>query len=169
MNEQFAFHLNFTKVGPKSPISHNPALVQVLARRWIGDKPLAERNSDPVHRRIYAELARDELKDKIKFTWYVLMKNLKRKWMNAATKHVTIYFHSNEKSSSSRKTLLLLLLTMEQWLTIYNIHHIIKILTKWLWDYLIHNPQLKCVIVSHLVCNRYSTLINTNKTAHCVW
>ena len=30
------------KFGPRSPIDNKPALVQVLAWRWIGDKPLSE-------------------------------------------------------------------------------------------------------------------------------
>ena len=30
------------KLGPGSPIDDKPALVQVMAWRWIGDKPLSE-------------------------------------------------------------------------------------------------------------------------------
>ena len=49
------------KFVPKRPFENNPALVQVMAWRRIGAKPLSEPMLDPVHRRIYAALGGDEL------------------------------------------------------------------------------------------------------------
>ena len=47
------------KFVPKGPISNNPALVQTVAWRRLGDKPLSEPML--VYRRIYASLGLNEL------------------------------------------------------------------------------------------------------------
>ena len=41
---------------PRSPIDNRPALVQVMAWRRTGDKPITLTNPDPVHWRIYGAL-----------------------------------------------------------------------------------------------------------------
>ena len=40
--KSFVFWLNFTEVFPKGPDDNNPVLVQIMAWRRIGDKPLSE-------------------------------------------------------------------------------------------------------------------------------
>ena len=46
MNENFCIFIQISlKFVSKNPIDNNPALVQVMAWRWWGDKPLPE----PVH------------------------------------------------------------------------------------------------------------------------
>ena len=52
------FDQSFTEVVPMAPINNIPALVQIMAWRRPGDKPLSE----PM-RRIYASLGLNELKD----------------------------------------------------------------------------------------------------------
>ena len=43
MNEKFCILIKFSlKFAPKGPIDNNPALVQIMAWRRIGDKPLSE-------------------------------------------------------------------------------------------------------------------------------
>ena len=44
------------KIVSSSPIDNKPALVQVMARRRTGDKPLRTPLDDSVHWRIYAAL-----------------------------------------------------------------------------------------------------------------
>ena len=46
------------KFVPKSPVDNKPALDQVMAWRWTGDKPLS---ADPVHWHIYAALGGEGL------------------------------------------------------------------------------------------------------------
>ena len=50
------------KFVPKTPFDNKPALVQVMAWRQTGDKPLPEHNDDPVHWLIYTAPGGDELK-----------------------------------------------------------------------------------------------------------
>ena len=60
MNEKFYILIKISlKFVPKVPIDNKSAMVQVMACRRTGDKPLPEpslTNADPVHRSIYAAL-----------------------------------------------------------------------------------------------------------------
>ena len=59
VNEKFCILIKISLMFvPKGPIDDNPALVQIIARRRIGDKPLSE----PMltHRHTYAALRGDE-------------------------------------------------------------------------------------------------------------
>ena len=49
------------KFVPKGPLDNNPALVQIMAWRRVGDNPLSLTNADPIYWRIYASLGGDEL------------------------------------------------------------------------------------------------------------
>ena len=43
MNEKFSILIKISlKLVLKGPIDNNPALVQIMAWRWIGDKPLSD-------------------------------------------------------------------------------------------------------------------------------
>ena len=43
VNEKFCILIRISlKFVPKGPINNKPALVQIMAWRWIGDKPLSE-------------------------------------------------------------------------------------------------------------------------------
>ena len=60
----FYFDSNSLKFVPKGPIDKKSTLVWVMAWRWTGNKPnIIWPNADPVHRRIYAALGGDELKN----------------------------------------------------------------------------------------------------------
>ena len=67
LNENAEFRFQFSlKFVPKGPIDNKSALVQAMAWRRTGDKPLPEpvliywTNTDPVYRCIYASLGGDE-------------------------------------------------------------------------------------------------------------
>ena len=62
MNEKFCILIQIPlKFVPKGPINNKPALVQIMAWRRTGDKPLSENNADPIHWCIYVALGGDEL------------------------------------------------------------------------------------------------------------
>ena len=62
VNEKFCILIKDSlKFVPKGPINNNTALIQVVAWRRTGGKPLPWTNAHPVHRRIYAALGGDEL------------------------------------------------------------------------------------------------------------
>ena len=43
MNEKFCISIRISlKYVPRGPIDNKPALIQAMARHWIGDKPLPE-------------------------------------------------------------------------------------------------------------------------------
>ena len=43
VNEKFCNLIKISlKFVPKGPIDNNPALVQIMAWRWLGDKPLSD-------------------------------------------------------------------------------------------------------------------------------
>ena len=61
LNENFRISIKISlKFVPKRPINNNPALVQIMAWRRSGDKPLSEQWWS-VYWRIYASLGLDEL------------------------------------------------------------------------------------------------------------
>ena len=60
VDEKFCILINISlKFVPKGPMKNIPALVQIIAWRRIGDKPLSKPNADPLHWRIYAALGGD--------------------------------------------------------------------------------------------------------------
>ena len=60
LNENVIISIKISlKFIPKGPINNIPALVQIMAWRQPGDKPLSEPN--PIYRRIYVALGGDEL------------------------------------------------------------------------------------------------------------
>ena len=62
LNENVRISNQFSlKSVPKGSIDNKPALVQVMAWRRIGDKPIIWTNADPIHCRIYAAPGGDEL------------------------------------------------------------------------------------------------------------
>ena len=64
MNEKFCILIKISlKYVPKGPIYNNPALVQIMAWRRIGAKPLSDSNAAPIHWRINAALEGDVLKE----------------------------------------------------------------------------------------------------------
>ena len=58
LNENIGMLLKFSlKFVPKVPIDNIPALVQIMAWRWAGDRQaILWNNADPIHWRIYAAL-----------------------------------------------------------------------------------------------------------------
>ena len=61
INEKFCIFIKISwKFVHKGLIDNNPALVQIIAWHWIGDKPIMWTNVDPILWRIYVALRGDE-------------------------------------------------------------------------------------------------------------
>ena len=62
INEKFSISIRISlKLVPRRQVDNRPALVQVMAWRRTGDKPLPGTNADLIHWRTYAVLGGDEL------------------------------------------------------------------------------------------------------------
>ena len=72
VNEKFCILIKISLFVPKVPIDNNPALIQMMAWRLIGDKPLSEPMLTPIHWCIYVSLGGDELKGSIDNPWKCL-------------------------------------------------------------------------------------------------